>query len=69
MNELEIRIIGRAGAGKSIMAQHLANYLKVQHGFKVSLMDERHVVDLNDPIEAMLPETFDAKITVTTELP
>lgn len=64
--QITITIDGRAGAGKSTLAQHLANYLSVQHGVKVRLRDELNNGQL-DPFYANLPEYFDADVTINVE--
>lgn len=68
MNQLEIRIIGKQGAGKSLMAQQLASYLSAQHGFKVVLKDEMNGCVILPEVDAALPEAFNANITITTEI-
>jgi adenylate kinase family enzyme len=64
--KITITIDGAAGAGKSTLAQHLANYLNHMHGVKVRLKDDGGWQSLNsDFVE--LPNYFDADVTINVE--
>lgn len=63
--QITIHIDGRAGAGKSPLARHLATYLKIVHGVSVTLQDdgERQAVpDVHNPLTH-----FDADVTISVE--
>jgi pantothenate kinase-related protein Tda10 len=65
--QITITISGAQGSGKSVLAQHLQNYLVKQHGVRVVNYDDMNNGQMDESY-TLLPEYWDSDVTIITEV-
>lgn len=69
--QVTITLSGPAGAGKTILARHLANYLHRDYGFEVTWRDDfmgrGEALPIPDRVSAEIPEEFDCTVLIQTK--